>query len=136
MYSPTLEQARAYAADYKCVPVCRAILSDMRTPIEVLKVLKNVSKHCYLLESLASSDSWGRYTFLGYEPGLEITCVDGRVRITDNGQVTQQTRNIPAKSCVGSWRNTKARKLKVFPPSPAVWCATSPMILSNTPNPT
>ena len=50
MYSPTLEQARAYAADYKCVPVCRAILSDMRTPIEVLKVLKNVSKHCYLLE--------------------------------------------------------------------------------------
>ena len=35
MYSPTLEQARAYAADYKCVPVCRAILSDMRTPIEV-----------------------------------------------------------------------------------------------------
>ena len=26
MYSPTLEQARAYAADYKCVPVCRTIL--------------------------------------------------------------------------------------------------------------
>lgn len=42
----------------------------------------------------------------------------------------------PAKSCVGSWRNTKARKLRAFPPSPAVWWATSPMISSNTPSPT
>ena len=115
MYSPTLEQARAYAADYKCVPVCRAILSDMRTPIEVLKVLKNVSKHCYLLESLASSDSWGRYTFLGYEPGLEITCVDGRVRITDNGQVTQQNTQHPGEILRRIVAEHKSPKIEGFP---------------------
>ena len=115
MYSPTLEQARAYAADYKCVPVCRTILSDMRTPIEVLKVLKNVSKHCYLLESLASSDSWGRYTFLGYEPGLEITCVDGRVRITDNGQVTQQNTRHPGEILRRIVAEHKSPKIESFP---------------------
>lgn len=87
MYSPTLEEARAYASDYRCVPICRTILSDRRTPIEVLKVLKNNSRHCYMLESLESSDRWGRYTFLGYEPQLELTCVNGQVRITEGNQV-------------------------------------------------
>ena len=94
MYSPTLETARIYAGEYRCVPVCRTILSDRRTPIEVLKVLKNNSRHCYMLESLESTDRWGRYTFLGFDPQLELTCVDGQVRITENGTIrTEQTRD-------------------------------------------
>jgi anthranilate synthase component I len=94
MYSPTLETARTYAGEYRCVPVCRTILSDRRTPIEVLKVLKNNSRHCYMLESLESTDRWGRYTFLGFDPQLELTCVDGQVRITENGTIrTEQTRD-------------------------------------------
>ena len=94
MYTPTLEEARQYRGEYRCVPVCRTILSDMRTPIEVLKVLKQVSKHCYLLESLENQERWGRYTFLGYEPQMELVAVDGRVRITEGGQVrTLETRD-------------------------------------------
>ena len=69
--------------EYACVPVYREILSDIRTPIEVLRILKNVSGHCYLLESVAEHETWGRYTFLGYDPKLEITCVNGRMRIGD-----------------------------------------------------
>lgn len=95
MYSPTLEEARAYASDYRCVPICRTILSDHRTPIEVLKVLKNNSRHCYMLESLESSDRWGRYTFLGYEPQLELTCVNRQVRITEGNQVRVEQTSDP-----------------------------------------
>lgn len=85
MIRPTYEEVNAYAAEgkYKCVPVSREILSDVRTPIEVLRILKNVSTHCYLLESVAEHESWGRYTFLGYDPTLEIHCTDGRMKIGD-----------------------------------------------------
>lgn len=66
---------------YKSAPVSMEILSDIRTPIEVLKILKNVSSHCYLLESISDHEKWGRYTFLGYDPSLEITCQNGQMKV-------------------------------------------------------
>lgn len=82
---------------YKTAPVSMEILSDIKTPIEVLKILKNVSSHCYLLESVSGNEKWGRYTFLGYNPSLEITCVNGHMKIgalsfetTDPGKYIKQ----------------------------------------------
>ena len=80
MYLPTLERAKQYGKKYRVVPVSRTLYSDIRTPVEVLRVLKGVSRHCYMLESLEDTDKWGRYTFLGYEPKMEVTCMDGVVR--------------------------------------------------------
>ena len=71
------------SGEYKCVPLSTSILSDIKTPIEVLRILKNVSRHCYLLESVENSEKWGRYTFLGFDPKLEITCVDGKMKVGD-----------------------------------------------------
>ncbi len=68
---------------YKCVPLSTSILSDIKTPIEVLRILKNVSRHCYLLESVENNEKWGRYTFLGFDPKMEITCVDGKMKVGD-----------------------------------------------------
>ena len=48
-----------------------------------------------MLESLESSDRWGRYTFLGYEPQLELTCVNGQVRITEGNQVRVEQTSDP-----------------------------------------
>lgn len=52
MIRPSLEEVRAYAAqgEYRRVPVSTEILSDLYTPMQVLRKLKNVSDHCYLLE--------------------------------------------------------------------------------------
>lgn len=82
---------------YRTAPVSMEILSDIKTPIEVLKILKNVSDHCYLLESVADNEKWGRYTFLGYDPSLEITCLNGQMKIgsltfeiTDPGSYIRQ----------------------------------------------
>ena len=85
---PALDEARRYARDYRSVPVSRTILSDCRTPVEVLLALKAVSRHCFILESLEDSARWGRYTFLGYDPKLEFTCADGTVRIRSGTVVT------------------------------------------------
>ena len=85
---PSLAEARRYEKDYRCVPVSRTVLSDCRTPVEVLRALKAVSRHCFILESLEDSARWGRYTFLGYDPKLEFTCLDGTVRIRSGSTVT------------------------------------------------
>ncbi len=85
MIRPSLEEVRQTAAEgiYKCMPVSAEILSDVRTPIEVLRILKHVSGHCYMLESVAEHESWGRYTFLGYDPKMEISCLNGKMKIGD-----------------------------------------------------
>ena len=84
--SPSAGEAGKIAESgaFKVLPVSCEILSDFITPIEVVRILKNASKHCYLLESAQADERWGRYTFLGYDPTMEITCVDGVVHIRYN----------------------------------------------------
>lgn len=67
----------ASTGKYNVLPVSCEILSDFITPIETMKILKNVSRHCYMLESAQANETWGRYTFLGFDPKMEITCLDG-----------------------------------------------------------
>ena len=69
--------------EYKVMPVSTELLSDFITPMEVLRKLKNVSKHCYMLESAGQDMRWGRYTFLGFDPKLSITCIDGELKVGD-----------------------------------------------------
>ena len=71
---------------YKCAPVRCEIMSDTRTPIEVLKIIKGLSKHAYILESVENQERWGRYTFLGYNPTLDITYMNGTLNISGEGR--------------------------------------------------
>ena len=79
---PKIEEVRELAkkAEYKVVPLSCELLSDFITPIETMKILKNVSTHCYMLESAKAQETWGRYTFLGYEPKMAISCVNGELK--------------------------------------------------------
>ena len=78
--------------EYKCAPVRCEMLSDIRTPIEVLKIIKGLSKHAYILESVENQERWGRYTFLGFNPTLDITYMNGVLEITgENRSETIET---------------------------------------------
>ena len=91
MINPTLETAMHLAKNYNVIPVCKEIYSDFTTPIQVLRRLKKVSGHCYMLESVENQKRWGRYTFLGYMPKLCVTCINGNIKITDvNGNVVTE----------------------------------------------
>lgn len=91
-YLPTIETVKEIAASgkYNILPVSCEILSDICTPIEAIRILKNVSTHCYMLESVAEKEKWGRYTFLGFDPKMEITCMDGEMKV---GNITFKTDN-------------------------------------------
>ncbi|MCR5154509.1 MAG: anthranilate synthase component I family protein [Lachnospiraceae bacterium] len=89
---PSLSKVKEIAASgkYDILPVSTEILSDFTTPIETMKILKNVSTHCYMLESAQANEAFGRYTFLGFEPKLEITCIKGEMKV---GNLTLHTEN-------------------------------------------
>lgn len=69
--------------EYDVFPIVGEMLSDFTTPVEVVKKLKNISEHTYILESAISNDRWGRYTFIGFDPRLEITCIKGKMIVGD-----------------------------------------------------
>ncbi len=83
IFSPGFETVKQIAdsGQYNILPVSCEILSDICTPIEALRILKNVSSHCYLLESAMEKEKWGRYTFLGFDPKLEITCSGSEMKV-------------------------------------------------------
>lgn len=93
MYYPSLKQARAIAAcgAYRKIPVSRELLSDFTTPIQALRILRARSGHCFLLESAADSGGWGRYSFLGFDPTLEVTCTDGLLTLRGEEPLRRRT---------------------------------------------
>ena len=66
---PPLETVKDIAAtqQYDVLPLSCEILSDFITPIEAMRILKNVSTHCYMLES-AQADDLGPLHVFGLRP--------------------------------------------------------------------
>ena len=83
MVKPRIEEVRrvAQTGNYNIMPVSMEMLSDIKTPVEVMRILLNISQHCYMLESAENNENWGRYTFLGYSPKMDITCVNGEIKV-------------------------------------------------------
>lgn len=116
MLTPTLAEARALT-EYDVIPVKREFLSDFITPIEVLRRLKKVSHHCYILESVEDREKWGRYTFLGCDPQLEISCFDGEMTVKDVRKGTSEVLHPehPAEYIRGLMKKLRSPALEGFP---------------------
>ncbi|MDR2921924.1 MAG: anthranilate synthase component I [Treponema sp.] len=93
MFKPSLEEAKRAAGtgQYRVIPLSTEMYSDMVTPVDVMKKLKKASGHCFMLESAEDTKNWGRYTFLGFDPTMEITCLNGVVNITSNNSAETKT---------------------------------------------
>ncbi|MCR5624130.1 MAG: anthranilate synthase component I [Lachnospiraceae bacterium] len=114
----TLEEFRQYksAAGYSIVPISKEILSDSCTPIQLLKKLKNKSHHVFMLESVEKQEFWGRYTFLGYDPKMEISCSNGVMRIK-NGKTEELEVSRPddeIKKILDDYKSPKIEGLPSF----------------------
>ena len=111
----SLEELRSFAPSFSTVPVYRTLYADMCTPVGVLRLLRNISRQCYLLESMEDSGRWGRYTFLGCDPELELIAKSGSIEmhtgatvIRKQGSVQDVIREILDEN--------KAPKLSELPP--------------------
>ncbi len=83
MYKPSYELTKmlAESEQYGVIPISKEIFLDIITPVELLKILQNVSNNCFMLESIEDTKQTGRYTFLGFNPLLELVCRNGKMKI-------------------------------------------------------
>ncbi len=81
--SPEEVRRIAQTGEYRLIPVIRKIYADVATPVQVMRKLQAVSDHCFLLESVEDSRQWGRYSFLGYDPTMEISSRGRTMTVTD-----------------------------------------------------
>lgn len=125
MFSPSLDEVKEIAKDeqYKRIPITYELFSDIATPIQALKVFKGFSEHCFLLESVEDAENWGRYSFLGFNPLLELTCQNGEVQIKGDVNFTKLTEdtitiktNNPSEIIRNLINKNKSPKLENLPP--------------------
>jgi anthranilate synthase component I len=69
---PSLEDFRLLAEEGRLIPVFTQITADFETPLSAYCRIRN-GEHSFLLESAESSETIGRYSFLGSDPRLVIT---------------------------------------------------------------
>ena len=106
----------AETGKYNLIPICDEMLSDCVTPIMLLKMFKDESTHCYLLESAEDTRHWGRYTFLGYDPSWHISCLNGKMTVrSPDGTKEFQTDN-PNAHIQEILDAHKSPKIEGFPP--------------------
>lgn len=120
--APSLEDVRDLAAHgYRRVPVKRELYADSFTTVEVLRALRAQSSHVFMLESAEADQHWGRYSFIGANPTMEISCLDGRLRVRTNVEGAEpvvETRQVehPGPFLRQVIDENRAPQLEGFPP--------------------
>jgi len=86
-FYPDLKQALSYNEEYNTIPISLSLPLGKKSPMEILNRLQKISKHCFLLESCEDSKVWGRYTYIGFNPSLEITQKDKNLCIKSGTEI-------------------------------------------------
>ena len=97
MLYPTKEEVKNLLLSYKTVPVFYETLIDSCTPVGLFAALKERFDNCFILESVDNSDQWGRYSFIGIDPKMEIQIYGDEAKIisgTGDG-ATCETKKCP-----------------------------------------
>lgn len=87
MMFPTLDEVKDLLQEYDEVPVFYEALSDCCTPIHMFSALQELGENCFILESVDNTQ-WGRYSFIGVSPEMELTIKNGEARVTRDSETT------------------------------------------------
>ena len=117
MVYPSYEEAVQIikGGDYKRIPLKIELCADMITPLMAIRRLKKVSRHVFLLESAEADKTWGRYTFVGFDPTLEFTCQNGVMRIKSGMEIKEGTMH-PGDTIRGIIADNRSPVIEDMPP--------------------
>lgn len=115
MIKPSCNEIEALAKEYNIIPICKEIYADIITPITLLRKISQISDRYYLLESIEGGEKWGRYSFLGLNPIVQVTCKNKIVTIED-GDLRQIAAEKPFDVLRALLEQYKAPKLSGMPP--------------------
>lgn len=114
MYYPSYEQAGQYEKEYNIIPICREIYADVVTPITLLRKLAQIDSRFFLLESVEGGSRWGRYSFLGVNPLMQISCKDGTITLR-SGAIEQKEEKDPMEALREQLAKFKTPKIEGMP---------------------
>ena len=112
---PSYDEIKLLKGDYKVVPICKEIYADIITPISLLRKISKYSENYYLLESVEGERQWGRYSFLGINPIIKVSCKDGTVFIKDNNGITAIKTDEPIDKLIEILLQYKTPKFDYMP---------------------
>jgi anthranilate synthase component I len=81
LYQPDRDRFTALAAEHLVVPVWREVLADLQTPPAVYDRVRGAGEPTFLLESVEHGERWGRWSFIGRRPFLQLIASGGQVRL-------------------------------------------------------
>lgn len=84
MLRPDSDTIMKLAKSYSVIPISRELFGDSTTPIAILRKLAQKSSRYYLLESVEGGEKWGRYSFLGCDPVMRVTCRGTEMELSEN----------------------------------------------------
>ncbi len=77
------------ASGYNRIPVWRAVLADLDTPLSVYLKLAD-GPDAYLFESVEGGETWGRYSFIGLPCAKRIEVRGQEVTVYRHGRIAEQ----------------------------------------------
>lgn len=116
MIRPSVEQVKEMAMGFDIVPVQEEIFADVVTPILLLRKIAKSKKLFYLLESVEGGEKWGRYSFLGFDPIMRVTCREQEVILEENGKKTTIQSHDSLQVIRDILKDYKAPKVEGMPP--------------------
>lgn len=116
MIVPDCNTIQELAKEYTMVPICKEVYADVVTPITLLRKIAKHSKQYYLLESVEGGEKWGRYSFLGYNPIMRVTCKEDKVVIRENNTEKTIVTNHSLQVLRDILKEYKSPSIDGFPP--------------------
>lgn len=116
MIKPSCYEIMELAKSYNTIPVCKEILADVITPITLLRRIAASKKRFFLLESIEGGEKWGRYSFIGYDPIMRVSCKNAVVTIDRNGKMKNIETKKPLEVLRSILKDYKSPSLKELPP--------------------
>ena len=86
-YQPAGGQFASLASSHALVPVWREVLADLQTPLAVYDRIRSRPGPTFLLESVEQGERWGRYSFIGLDPIIEMSAHAGAVDLAGHAPV-------------------------------------------------
>jgi len=78
---PPFAEVKRLAKTYSSIPLCKTIYADTETPVSLYDRLRD-RPYSFLLESVEGGEKWARYSFIGADPFLIVTCREGQVTLS------------------------------------------------------
>jgi len=116
MIKPDFSVVDRLSKDYTIIPICREIYADVVTPITLLRKIANQTDRYFLLESVEQGDRWGRYSFLGFNPIVRLTCKNNVVTIEKDGvkSVSELSAYNALREVMAQYKSPKLKDMPTF----------------------